>query len=98
MAVSRIWQLTFPEAPAKSAKYKISFAVDVRDIPADGLNHSTKLISRLTEMGGDVKAFHIQVDPVFSRESIPDDAKIEVLKPKPRSASTVWQPVRRQAS
>ena len=98
IGVSRMWQLTLAEAPTKGARFKVSFTADVREISANGLNESTKLISRLAELGGDVKALHIQVDPVFSHESICNDEKVEVIKPAGRAVNTAWQQLRRKAS
>jgi hypothetical protein len=99
VGVSRLWQLTLAEgAPANAARYKVSFTVDVREIPANGLNESTKLISRLAELGGDVKTIHIQVDPVFSTDATLTDAKTAVPETGRRTATVAWQQVLRQAS
>jgi hypothetical protein len=81
-----MWQLTPPQAPTKSAKYTVSFTADVRGIPANELGESTKLIGRLAELGGDVRALHIQVDSVFS-----NDAMFEVLRPKRPVSITAWR-------
>lgn len=97
VGVSRMWQLTPAEAPTNAARYKISFTADVREVPANGLHETTRLISRLAELGGEVKTLHIKVDPVFSSYSIPSDAKIEVLKPVGKATSGQQQ-LRRQAS
>jgi hypothetical protein len=99
VGVSRLWQLTLAEgAPASAARYKVSFTVDVREIPANGLNESTKLISRLAELGGDVKTIHIKVDPVFSTDATLTDAKTAVPETGRRTATGAWQQVLRQAS
>jgi hypothetical protein len=98
VGVSRMWKPTLAEVPTNSARYKVSVIVDVREIPANGLNESIKLISRLAELGGDVKTIHIKVDPVFSSDATPSDAKTAVLKTVGRTATSAWQPVRRQAS
>ena len=98
VGVSRMWQLTLAEARTNAARYKVSFIVDVREIPATGLNESTKLISRLAELGGDVKTIHIKVDPVFSSDAPPSDEKTDVLKPVGRTATSESPQVRRQAS
>ena len=100
VGVSRMWQLTLAEAPAptNASRYKVSVMVDVREIPANGLNESTKLISRLAELGGDVNALHIKVDPVFPSEATPSDAKTDVLKAVRETETSVWQQGRRQAS
>ena len=99
VGVSRMWQqLTLAESPTNAARYKVSVILDVREIPANGLNESTKLISRLAELGGDVKTIHIKVDPVFGSDATPSDAKTAVLKPVGRTATSAWQQVRRQAS
>ena len=98
VAVSRMWQLTSAKAASDAARYKVSFTVDVRGIPANGLNESTKLISRLAELGGDVKTLHIKVDPVFGSDAIPIDAKTDMANPVKRTATSTWQQVRRQAS
>ncbi|HXZ81816.1 MAG TPA: hypothetical protein VEG30_17950 [Terriglobales bacterium] len=97
IAVSRMWQLTLTEAPTKAAKFKVSFTADVRGIPASGLNDCTKLISRLTELGGEVKSFHITVDSVSSSDAVTADQKFEVLKPVGRAPIGAWQDIR-QAS
>lgn len=98
VGVARMWQLTLAEAASDVAKYKVSVTVDVREIPANGLNESTKLISRLAELGGDVKTLHIKVDPVFGSDAIPIDAKTDMANPVKRTATSTWQQVRRQAS
>ena len=98
IAVSRMWQLTLAEAPTNAPRYKVSFTVDVREIPANGLNESTKLISRLAELGGDVKVLQIQVDTVFSHDAICNDEKVEVIKPVARAVNIAWQQLRRKAS
>lgn len=98
ISVSRMWQLTFAEPPTKAARYKVSFTAEVHEIPATGLNESTKLISRLAELGGDVKALHIQVDPVFTDDAIGNEGKIEVIRSVGRGANTEWQQLRRRAS
>ena len=98
VGVSRMWQLTLAGAPANAARYKVNFTVDVREIPANGLNESTKLLSRLAELGGDVQTLHIKVDPVFSSDATLSDAKTNVLKPVRQTATSVWQQVHRQAS
>jgi hypothetical protein len=46
-------------------------------------------------LGGEVKALHIQVDPVFSHDAI---GNIEVIKPMGRAASAAWEEERRRAS
>jgi len=97
IAVSRIWQLTLAETPTKAARYKVSFTADVCEIPANDLNESTKLIGRLAELGGKVRALHIQVDPVFNDDAVSHEAKIELLKPMGPTSTTAWEPVR-QAS
>ncbi len=95
VGVLRAWQATSAEPHIKAGRYRISLTADIHEIPADGLNETTKLVSRLAELGGDVKACHIEVEPVFSSGAIPIDTKIEVLTPaKPINS---WQQVR-QAS
>ncbi len=98
IGVSRMWQLTPAEVSTEAARYKVSFTADVREIPAHGLSESTKLISRLSELGGDVKVLHIRVDPAFTSDAIPSDAKVEMAKPVDRTASSAWQQVHRKAS
>ena len=88
ISVSRLWQLTLAPAPTKSAKYKISFTADVREIPANGLRESTKLIGQLAELGGNVRALHIQVESVGDPTP---KAELEVLKFLPPIARTEWQ-------
>ena len=91
VGVSRMWQLTLGGSkPTNAARYKVNLAVDVREIPANGLSESTKLLGRLAELGGDVKTLHIKVDPVFS-SAILSDAKTDVLKPARRPAISVEQ-------
>jgi hypothetical protein len=94
-----MWQqLTLAEAPTNAARYKVSVILDVREIPANGLNESTKLISRLAELGGDVKTIHIKVDPVFGTDATLTDAKTAVPETGRRTATGSWQQVLRQAS
>ncbi len=98
IAVSRMWQLTPAEAPTNAARYKVSFTADICEIPANGLQETTRLISRLAELGGEVKALHTKVDPVFSSYSIPSDPKITVLKPVGQASIGAQQQIHRQAS
>ncbi len=88
ISVSRLWQLTLAPTHTKAAKYKISFTADVTEIPANGLRESTKLISQLAELGGNVKSLHIQVESVSG--PVPN-AKVELLRPMPAVAATKWQ-------
>lgn len=98
IAVSRLWQLTLPEVRATTARYKISFTADIRDIPANGLHESTKLITRLGELGGDVKDLHIQVEPVFRRDAIRKAVRADVLEPARRTAASACQHILRKVS
>lgn len=98
IAVSRMWQLTVLESQPKTARYRVSFSADVRDIPADGLNESTKLIGRLAELGGNIQALHIQVDPVSTTEAVPINGRLEVVRHPPRAASMAVGQLSRQAS
>lgn len=100
VGVSRMWQAPLAEASPSTneARYKISFMVDVREIPVNGLNDSTKLINRLAELGGDVKTVHIKVDPIFRSDATPSNEKTNVLRPVGRTAISALPPVRRQAS
>jgi uncharacterized protein YoxC len=93
-----MWRVTLAGAPTNAAKYKVNFAVDVREVPANGLNESIKLLSRLADLGGDVKTLQIKVDPVFSSDATLSDAKIDVLKPVRRTATGASQQVRREAA
>ncbi len=96
MAVSRLWRGATPAVPTKPARYRISFTADVRDIPAHGLNESTRLISRLAELGGEVKALHIRVEPVFRGDTMLGGPGVRPLIPlTPTSAR---EHVRRRAS
>ena len=97
MAVSRIWKLTpSHDAPLRTARYKVSFIADVRGIPANELNESTKLLNRLADLGGDLMAFHIQVEPVLSSlNAAADDTNIEVLRSLPPTTISEWRPRRR---
>ena len=88
IGVSRMWQLAPGGPPAKTARFKVSFAANIRNIPVTGLNESMKLINRLAELGGHVVDLHIQVDPVFS-------ANIEVLKPVEKVRDIAWDRTRR---
>jgi hypothetical protein len=88
ISVARLWQLTSAPTPIKAAKYKISFTADVREIPANGLCESTKLIGRLAELGGNVKSLHMQVESVD--DSTPK-ASVEILKPLSRIPTGEWQ-------
>jgi hypothetical protein len=98
VGVSRMWRVTLAGAPTNAAKYKVNFAVDVREVPANGLNESIKLLSRLADLGGDVKTLQIKVDPVFSSDATLSDAKIDMLKPVRRTATGASQQVRREAA
>ncbi len=95
IAVSRIWQLNTSEATAKAARYKVSFIADVRGIPANELSESTRLLNRLADLGGDVRAFHIQVDTV-SAEPVIDETEVPARKPP--TAISDWKQAHRRAS
>jgi len=97
LAVSRLWQLAVTHAPAGSANFKISFTADVREIPAVGLSEAVNLIVRLTELGGDLKVFHIQVDSVEASDELAEGQKIELVKRAPRAADS-WRRTHRRAS
>jgi hypothetical protein len=88
ISVSRLWQLALAPAATSAAKYKISFTADVRDVPANGLRESTKLIGRLAELGGNVKSLHIQVESVNDPSS---NVKAEALKRIPQLVTSEWQ-------
>ncbi len=97
IAVSRLWQLTVAPAPAGSARFTVNLTADVREIPAIGLSEAFKLIGRLTELGGELKDLHIQVDSVETNNESADGQRIELVKPVTRSANT-RQRIHRQAS
>ena len=88
VAVSRMWQLTLAEAPTNAPRYKVSFTVDVREIPANGLNESTKLISRLAELGGVVKTLQASKWTLYSvmRPLVMLRPTCECLRGEPRPA------------
>ena len=94
IAVSRFWQLAPSEAPAKSAKYRVSFIAEVSGIPANELSESTRLLGRLADLGGEVRAFHIQVDPVSTDSS----GETELPARKPPTAISDWKHAHRKAS
>ena len=81
VGVARMWQLTLAESAWNAARYKVSFSVDVREIPANGLSESTKLISRLSELGGDVRILHIKVEPVVGSDTTLMEGKTHLLNP-----------------
>ncbi len=83
VGISQIWRVTLSTAETQSPRFKVSFTADVRGIPATGLKECTKLISRLAELGGRVRALHIQVEPAVSSDKTIDDADIAVLKERP---------------
>ena len=96
VAVSRMWQqLSLAEAPLKASGYKVSFTADVREIPANGLDECTKLISRLAQLGGDVRDLHIQVNPVSMGDGKVDQGNLEVLKPMSIAGIAAYQHARR---
>lgn len=97
IAVARLWQLRVAHAPAHSAKFKLNFTADVREIPAVGLSEAIHLIARLAELGGDMKVFHIQVDSLEPGKALAERQKMELVKAPPRPA-TAWPSVHRQAS
>ncbi|HEY3928764.1 MAG TPA: hypothetical protein VGL89_10335 [Candidatus Koribacter sp.] len=97
LAVSRLWQHTIARPPAGLARYKIDFTADVREIPAIGLSEAINLIVSLTELGGELRDLHIQVDSVEASGALSDGQKIELVKPGARSAKT-WDRSHRRAS
>jgi hypothetical protein len=46
------WRRTVSQRTAKTAKFKLSLIAEVLEIPADGLNETVTLITRLAEAGG----------------------------------------------
>ena len=54
----------------KTAKYNLELAAKVHEIPAAELNHVIELLTRLAEVGGDVKSLHINVESVFDAQSM----------------------------
>ena len=96
IAVARMWQLVVTEARPKVAKYRVSVAAEIHEIPANELSESTKLISRLAELGGEVRGLHIQVDAVS--DAVPQKAKIAMLKPVEQTANAPSLDLQRRAS
>jgi hypothetical protein len=97
ISVSRLWQLTVAHPPVSSARYKISFTADVREIPAVGLSEAINLIASLAELGGELEVFHIQVDSVEASEALADGKKMELVKRIPQRANA-WHRTHRRAS
>ena len=95
LAVTRLWQHSFGHAAVRSAKYKISFTADVREIPAAGLREATSVIASLADLGGELKVFHIQVDSVEAIDTLPERQKIELVRPVARSANAGHRTQRR---
>jgi hypothetical protein len=93
ISVSRMWQLTPGCTPSKTARFRVSLTAMIRDIPVTGLNESTKLISRLVELGGHIDTVHIQIEPACNADDLPDVTNVEVMKPMERN--TAWDQVRR---
>ncbi|MGA9134564.1 MAG: hypothetical protein WB384_21385 [Candidatus Sulfotelmatobacter sp.] len=58
------------EDHAKTAKYNLELTANVHEIPATELNHAIGLITRLAELGGDVKCLHINVESVFDTQAV----------------------------
>jgi hypothetical protein len=59
-----------PEDHTKTPKYNLELTAKVHEISATELNHAIVLITRLTEVGGDVKCLHINVESVFDNQSV----------------------------
>lgn len=97
LAVTRLWQHSVAYEPVRSAKYKISFTADVREIPAVGLSEAINRMVSLAELGGDLENFHIQVDAVEASDALAERKKIELVKPVARPANA-WRSTQRQAS
>lgn len=87
--LERAWRSADAQPTAKTPKYKLNLTAEVRDIPADGLNELTKLITRLAEAGGDVRCIHINVEPVSSIDvlTIASDTERRSLMPRKRPVS-----------
>jgi hypothetical protein len=58
------------EDHAKTAKYNLELTASVHEIPATQLNHAIELITRLAEVGGDVKCLHINIESVFDTQAL----------------------------
>jgi hypothetical protein len=72
MLTRRGWRHAGAKTPAKAAKYKLNLIAEVREIPADGLNETADLITRLAEAGGDVRCLHVNVEPNFGQAVLLD--------------------------
>ncbi len=83
LAVSRLWQMAVVHAPVGVPRHRVSFRAEVREIPADGLSEAINLMMRLTELGGELDLFHIQVEGVEKARG--ETTPIEWVKAKPRS-------------
>jgi hypothetical protein len=59
------------EAHAKTAaRYNLEVTASVHDIPAIELNQAIELITRLAEVGGNVKCLHINIESVFDTQAL----------------------------
>jgi hypothetical protein len=55
---------------ATMAKYNLNLTAEVREIPADELTHVIEFVTRLAEVGRDVKSLRINLEPVFDTEAV----------------------------
>ncbi len=55
---------------AKTAKYNLELTVKMNKIPAAQLNHVIEFVSQLAEVGGEVEAIHINVEPVADTQGV----------------------------
>ena len=55
---------------AKTARYTLELTASVHEIPATQLTHAIELITRLAEVGGDVKCLHINIESVFDTQAV----------------------------
>jgi len=94
--LQRSWQPAAAQSLGRSARYRVNLTVEVREIPADGLDDITKLMTRLAESGGRVERLHINVDPSGSASDTGNVGRT-VVAPLRRTATTTCRKLR-QAS
>ena len=57
-----------PSEGGKTATYNLELTVKMHEIPVNELSHAMQSISRLAEVGGDLKCLHINLESMFERQ------------------------------
>lgn len=92
--LQRSWQPAAAQPFGRSARYRLNLTAELREIPADGLDDITKLMTRLAESGGRVERLHVNVEPFSSASELGAVCRT-VVAPLRRTVATTCRELRR---